>query len=519
MDILEGFNITQDQMNMANQNDLNKHFIQQNKNLWLYPDQNASLILRYATIQNPSISNAEEKNSLDLTNVYNPQTGGVTISWFQNNNSGVVAKEQSSGSWELNKKQNTNDIKDRTQPYNVSSTIPNVRLSSPFIWTGDDGRCCGFNYVPPNNSIVLMANKEFNQPVMLGFVPSNPSVLYPVLKPGEVSISGYGNNFIHWSQSDKISIYCKSEAGKVDIDDYDYLKNNTGKVNLADCELEININANDRFIEIKANEDPKDSSNNDFDKNSYNAKQVNGKQFTKILITPTDIEIRTTDANDNEAYIRIAPDTITQSVTQLNLTTQTQITKDNLEYKIQKEDEILNTKVINQGILNTNETICTIKDDVNTLETYNSVNRSKTTLTDVNNNIAQTELNRVDRLCINQYIKEDNNETYYKSDSENIKIKTKYYTVEAEEVNINSKNTTNIWSDNELNLQVPFNNTTRIDIDGNQIELNTDHEEDDESVHKQKNPYNNNNPMDYKVNISGCNVKITEHESNHGEVI
>lgn len=497
MAIINDLSYTVDQLNLANQNEINRHFINQNKNLWLYPDVNADLRLRYAIIQNPSIENVQEKNSLDLTNVYNPNTGGVTVSWFQNNNGGVKGQEKESGSWEVNEEQVNISVKDRKQDYNVSSTVPNVRLTSPFIWTGDDNRCCGFNYVPPNKSIVLMGNKEFNQPVMLGYVASNPSVLYPVLKPGEVSISGYGNNFIHWGQSDKISIYCKSNAGEVDIDDPDYIKTGTGKINATNCELEVNINSNNRFIEIKASEEPDSSINTkNLNKNSFNEQEVNGKQFTKILITPTNIEIRTTDDNNNESYIAINSDNIQQYVKQLDTIATITTNKDGINYNIKKAEDFFDENpLVNTGTI--------------------SYDKTEGNVNNENNNTSYL----ISPSNVNMTITDEDNETYYKLDSENVKIKTKHYEVEAEDVKITSQQEMNLQSDNILNITVPKgeNLYERTDIDGNKIEIITEHDPDDETIHIAKDKYGNN--YLFEINITGCDVKIHSDEDIHGPVL
>ena len=495
MAILEDISYTLDQVNLANQNKLNQHFNLQNKNLWLFSDNDAALRLRYATIQNASIENAQEKNSLDLTNVYNPNTGGVTISWFQNNNGGVQGKEQSSGNWEVNAEQTNISVKDRQQDYNVASTVPNVRLSSPFIWTGDNNRCCGFNYIPPNNSIVLTGNKEFNQPVILGYVPSNPAALYPILKPGEISISGYGNNFIHWGQSDKISIYCKSVAGEVDIDDPDYVKTGTGKLNLANCELEININSNNRFIEIKASEEPGNTSTVDINKNSFNEQPLNGDQFTKILITPTDIEIITMDDDNNESYINISSDKITQYVKQLDTITETSTTKEGINYKITKADSFFDEHPLtNEGNINFN------KIDGNIVDNENKSNYYITP--------ANMEVN----------IKDVDNETYYKLDSENVKIKTKHYEVEAEDIKITSTENLNLWSDDTMNIAVPSGDKiiTRTNIDGKTITINAEHDSENEHEENPK----THDKYKFSLDISGCNINITGNDSDiHGTVI
>lgn len=307
-----GINLNQLEANLFNKDQQAKR--NNINDIFLTHDANNGLRLRLATINNSNEQNYLNKDSLDLTNVYDSSTGKVSIKWMRGNHNGAMASECKSGKWEYNKNNNTYTVKDRKPLYTVDSSTPTVTLSSPFIWTGDNGKSCGFNYVPPNNSICIIGNKETGQPMILGYEASNPAVLYPTLKPGEVSISGYGNNFIHWSQSDKISIYCKSNKGELDKDDSDYIDNKDScKKNVSDCELEININANDRFIEIIATENNGDP-NGDYVKNNKYSRQPNGFQQSKIIITPNDVNIESSDGDGNSTIYQQTSEMIYRKV-------------------------------------------------------------------------------------------------------------------------------------------------------------------------------------------------------------
>lgn len=324
-------------------------------------DKYSDLRLRLAVINNSTQQNYKNKESLDLTNVYDPIQGKVVIQWMKGNNNGVNAIERLSGTWEYKRENNDYNIKNRKPIYQVDSSMPNVKLTSPFIWTGDNGKSCGINYVPPNNSICIIGNKESTQPLILGYLPSNPAVLYPALKPGEVSISGYGNNFIHWSQSDKITIYCRSNVDEYDKDDKDYIDNRDKcKKNAADCEIEININANDRYIEILSIEKNGNPQNNSRKSKYY--QEIDGYERTKIIISPKSMSIESSDDKGNVSLYEQTSKLIHKSVINTNNGKKSEefITNDSIDIKTTNFN--VNAKNINlneRGIL---------KDDVYELD-------------------------------------------------------------------------------------------------------------------------------------------------------
>ena len=206
------------QANLENwmEHDSRNYFEKVNSNLYITNQVIDPNKLHYAIVGNSRITNYNEKDSIDPTGVINPNIGATTVIWQNGNSNGIISKEETSGTYEYNKKNNTYDVKNRKQIYDVDTSIPNIKLTSNFLWTGDNGRSCGFNYSPPNGTILILGMKDTYQPVMLGTVPSNPATLYPILKSGEVSMSGYGNNFIHCGQSDKITLFCGSKAGEID---------------------------------------------------------------------------------------------------------------------------------------------------------------------------------------------------------------------------------------------------------------------------------------------------------------
>lgn len=293
----------------------NNDFMKHNQANYVQYDSNNQLRLRTAIVGNSRVSTAETKDPLDMINSLNQANGTIAISYMNGvSGTGPLADIEAQKS-EYIKSNNTYNFNDRKFNYNTSSTDANIKITSPYIWTGkdrdDNDNWCGFNYVPLQNSIAILGNKETGQPLILNYIPSNPSVLLPALKPGEIAISGYGNNYLHFSQSDKITLHCESKEGKTDMDDPNYLdeNSNTLKTNVANCTIDIQANANDRMIKIIADED---SNNPNIQYNMYNAdaRKPDGKQHTKILITPTDIEIVTMNDKNNVTTINITDDGI-----------------------------------------------------------------------------------------------------------------------------------------------------------------------------------------------------------------
>jgi hypothetical protein len=276
-------------------------------NTYVKGQSNPDLRLRYCTISNYRDQNdnlPEEPTSDDLTDffldmkgIYRGDTHCVITSWLSGNEGGVSGPTYFGADWNLEENQSY-ELNDRKQQYSTNSALPCVNLSSPFIWTGN-GRHCGIDFVPPKNSLIITGKVDTGQQVILGYTATNPEVITPVLKPGEVSISGYGNNYIYWGQSDKINIYCKAEKDEKDLDDPDYMNDRENcKYNSSDCELQININANDRFIEILATEDnveETEEEDTNYAKHNKYPRKPDGRCQTLIVITPQDVTVTCSD--------------------------------------------------------------------------------------------------------------------------------------------------------------------------------------------------------------------------------
>ena len=262
--------------------------------------------LKLAVVQDFRDPNSQNKDPLDQTNIIKDDK--VVIKWFRHE-SGLIGSSYLAGDWKYIPQNDTYEIKNKKKHYAITSNQLNVTRTYPFIWAEKDKelsipRCCGINYVPPNGSIAIASQLATGETYLNNYVISNPDALYPVLKPGEISIMGYGNNFIYWGQSDKISIYCKSNEGEYDRDDNNYtLNKDQCKKNLADCELEININANDRFIEIIAEQNCSNIDKKDSKLNKYSPKLLNYSK-TSFIISPSKVEITIKDNKNETQYIQ-----------------------------------------------------------------------------------------------------------------------------------------------------------------------------------------------------------------------
>lgn len=299
--------------------------------------------------------NLKNKDPLDIKNTYNINTNSGIFKYLYSNG-GVSASQYYNTNWEYISENNQYKVKDRKNYYNIDYSMQCVKVASPFIWTGN-GNYCGFNFVPPNNTIFILQKDETGRVYANGTIPSNSTIMNnPQLYPGEISISGYGNNYILWNQSDKINIYCKAKEGDIDINDPSHMENNnSGKKNVTTCEVEINLNANDRYIEIITRENDENLDNSDYTSfNSY-PREPDGKQMSRVIITPTDIELYS--ENDKEENTRIVQNSnsiiqtlifkeksINQIISENNI--QTFFKKNDNEYtKIEQTENYINREV------------------------------------------------------------------------------------------------------------------------------------------------------------------------------
>jgi hypothetical protein len=237
-------------------------------------DSMGEVRLRLAVIDNPEVQKGlyDVTNPVDPTNVINLNTGCVTLRWI-GYPGGVIRpggtdKGGTSGTYDNEPKPNqvSPSTRDWTN-WQIDSRREQVEISSPFIWSNDNN-WCGFNYIPPVGSICVVGFKKHGLPVILGYINQHYKVTAPVLRPGEMCMKGYGKNYIHWRDSDKIDIKAWSEAGDIDLD---YVNAGLNKEPCAAAtELWVSLNANDSRIDIEA---------------------FSGGNLSQATFTPTDITI------------------------------------------------------------------------------------------------------------------------------------------------------------------------------------------------------------------------------------
>ena len=204
--------------------------------------------LRIALIENPEIQRSDYINldASDVQGVYNLNTGKVALSWADLPG-GVIRPAEVDGQWKYDQKEDKYNPEERTfNDWDIQSRREMVDLTHPFIWA-DNKNWCGYNYIPPVGSKVVVGFRKHGFPIILGYLPTHYKICYPVLKPGETCNKGYGNNYIHNRWSDKLDLKAWSVAGDVDKDDP-----SKSKVNASDCTLWIRMDANNRHIKISA---------------------------------------------------------------------------------------------------------------------------------------------------------------------------------------------------------------------------------------------------------------------------
>lgn len=457
-------------------------FMKDNVNNYVNHDNNSDLRLRMAVITNSKVPVAENKDPLDMTQTLNQSRGSVAISYMNGVSGTGPAAGTDIQTSQYIKSNNSYKLADRKFNYDTTSTDANTKLSMPYIWTGQnsDGEntWCGFNYVPLQNSIALMGNKESGQPLILNYVPSNPEILLPALKPGEIAISGYGHNYIHWGQSDKITIHCDSKQGGIDYDDPNYLDPNTNivKKNAADSSIDIQINANDRMILIETKENGQP--NNTYNMYNSNTRQPNGNQVTKILITPTDIDIITNgDTNNNNTgatHINISDEGIITEVSDNDSQTYIQQTSNCIKQKY------MDDKYQIEQELNENSIHRKVQD-------LKNINKFTEEYIDSENYSIHTTNYHINAEHINMMSDTVDNDIIINADT---------YTVNGNEINLKSEDT--------IDINVPY---------GTHKEGSNQHEEEyteGKRAGQQKK---------FKININGCNVKIDANTGEHGSIL
>ena len=209
-------------------------------------DPNTTIHLRLAVIDNPNIGRPNAViDYTDTTGVVNTVTAKVCLRWL-NMNGGVVRANSKRGAGEHRSSYNVEDLEHGELNGGDDSEL--VELSYPFIWVADTN-WCGFNYMPPVGAKVIVGFAKNNDPRILGYINPKPKHIKPVLKPGEVCVKGYGDNYIVWRQSNKLDIFVGVGEGVQDVDDPTYQKAST-----AACNLSIRMDADNGFIKLTAGE-------------------------------------------------------------------------------------------------------------------------------------------------------------------------------------------------------------------------------------------------------------------------
>lgn len=233
-------------------------------------DKFGDLRLRLAIIDNHEFKRGKdtEFDPLNGRYVLNTNTGKIAIKWIDLPR-GVLRPSNLGGEWRYERHNDSYNPENRDyNEYSIKSRREMVELTHPFLWSNYENYC-GFNYLPPVGSIIIVGFRKQGIPLILGYLNSNFKACYPSLKPGEMTMKGFGNNYSHWRWSDKIDINAKSIEGETDLDDPDHKqKSNDGlpvKKNLANSELWLRLNGNDRYIEMIAKQNDISDHKNDND--------------------------------------------------------------------------------------------------------------------------------------------------------------------------------------------------------------------------------------------------------------
>lgn len=259
-------------------------------------DKFGEVRLRLAIIDNHEIIR-EQYSRIDPLNtkkIINMNTGELTLRWIDLPG-GIIRPTGTNndlvGTWKYHKDKDKPNPEDREfDEWEITSRREMVSLTHPFIWANDKNYC-GFNYIPPIGSVVIVGFKKHGFPVILGYVPTHYKIFYPVLKPGEMVMKGYGNNYTHWRWTDKIDFKAWSIKDEIDIDyTDDYTEEE--RVNPTDCTLWIRLNANKRFIQLSAME------------NDTEPKKAHGPHQTVFTLTPKTLSVKSEELEDDDHELK-----------------------------------------------------------------------------------------------------------------------------------------------------------------------------------------------------------------------
>ena len=210
-------------------------------------DEHYAIQLRVATIENPlkGVKSPITKDPLDIDQVINDNTGMVCLR-YNDLNIGAI---QPNGTGKKINHTISYAPEDRTYNENANSdTRPIVPLTHPFIFT-NAYNWCGMNYLPPVGSKVIIGFGKQHFPYILGYLSEKYMAMNPPLKPGEICIKGWGNNYIHWRWSNKIDIIANATQGSQDLDD-----SSGGKAANASTRVAIQLDADNGMLTLMVGE-------------------------------------------------------------------------------------------------------------------------------------------------------------------------------------------------------------------------------------------------------------------------
>ena len=209
-------------------------------------DFDSDLILRTANILDPRYTYKDSTiDVLNISGVVNDSTGKVCLAW--DDLPGGIIKPAAKGQ-KSNEELISYNPSDRTYNQIINTSDAEiVPLTYPFLWSGSVN-WCGINYLPPVGAKALIGWRKDKMPAILGYLNMNYRHTEPPLRPGEIMIKGFGDNYIHQRWSNKMDLRCHANSGDQDRDD-----SSGSKTANADCECKISIDADNGFIELSVN--------------------------------------------------------------------------------------------------------------------------------------------------------------------------------------------------------------------------------------------------------------------------
>lgn len=252
-------------------------------------DQHADVRLRIGRVDNPTIMRKEGSDiePLNTVGIVNLQTGQICVTWIDGQGKGgIVRSSQFSGENDYK----TNQIDGHgtiVTDYTLDSSEQQMlTLSHAMMWANDKN-WCGMHYLPPVGSIVVVGFRKNNMPVLLGYLQSNYSQCSPI-KAGELMMKGYGNNHIHWQQSDKLELKAWSTKDSADLSDL-----NSGRRNDSNCDVYVVLNGNDKSVKFRV----RDRNRNDGKSYDSFLKMEPDKIYMEVVSDNGTSNINMTDSN------------------------------------------------------------------------------------------------------------------------------------------------------------------------------------------------------------------------------